>query len=50
MTAYDPSNDYREQVAEEAQAERDGYRPHPAASRFYLDRAEHRYERNYLGW
>lgn len=50
MTAYDPSDDYAEQQADERQAERDGYRPHPAASDYYLTRAEHRYERNHLGW
>jgi len=49
MTGYDPSDDYAEQLAEERQAERDGYRPHPAAERFYLDRAEHRYEKH-MGW
>lgn len=42
-------DDYAEQAAEEAQAERDGYRPHPTAATYHLDRAEARYEK-YMGW
>lgn len=42
-------DDYWEQVAEEQQAERDGYRTFPAADHYHTDRAERRYEK-YMGW
>lgn len=38
-------DDYWEQLAEEQQAERDGYRPNPRVDRYMADRAADRYER-----